>query len=71
MNTKHLALLLCGALTHWGAFAHEGHGLPGSRLGVAGEYAGVNSNVLTDEDLYDPISGTSVLNGIPVALSAG
>ncbi|MEY2626936.1 MAG: hypothetical protein RJB08_695 [Actinomycetota bacterium] len=48
-----------------------GHGVPGSRLGVAGEYAGVNSNVLTDEDLYDPISGTSVLNGIPVALSAG
>lgn len=46
-----------------------GHNLPGTRLGVAGEYAGVNSNVLTDEDLYDPISGTSVLNGIPVALS--
>jgi anaerobic selenocysteine-containing dehydrogenase len=46
-----------------------GHSLPGTRLGIAGEYAGVNSNVLTDEDLYDPISGTSVLNGIPVALS--
>ena len=46
-----------------------GHGVAGTRLGVAGEYAGVNSNVLTDEDLYDPISGTSVLNGIPVAVT--
>ena len=46
-----------------------GHSLPGTKLGIAGEYAGVNSNVLTDEDLYDPISGTSALNGIPVALS--
>lgn len=47
-----------------------GHGVDGTRLGVAGEYAGVNSNVLTDEDLYDPVSGTSVLNGIPVAVTA-
>ena len=30
MNTKYLVILLCGALTHWGAFAHEGHGLEGS-----------------------------------------
>ncbi len=30
MNTKSLAILLSGALTHGGAFAHEGHGLPGS-----------------------------------------
>ncbi len=30
MNTKSLAILLSGALTHWGAFAHEGHGLAGS-----------------------------------------
>lgn len=46
-----------------------GHSVPGTRLSVAGEYAGVNSNALTDEDLFDPISGTSVLNGIPVAVS--
>ena len=30
MNTSRLAILLSGALTHWGAFAHEGHGLEGS-----------------------------------------
>ncbi len=28
--TKNLSILLSGALTHWGAQAHEGHGLPGS-----------------------------------------
>ena len=46
-----------------------GHSVPGTRLSVAGEYAGVNSNTLTDEELFDPVSGTSVLNGIPVAVS--
>ncbi len=30
MYTKYLAILLSGAATHLGAFAHEGHGLPGS-----------------------------------------
>jgi hypothetical protein len=30
MNTKYLTILLCGALTHVGAWAHEGHGLQGS-----------------------------------------
>ena len=30
MKTKYFAILLSGALTHWGAFAHEGHGLHGS-----------------------------------------
>ena len=43
-----------------------GHGQPGARLEVAGRHAGVNSNVLTDPLALDPLSGTSVLNGIPV-----
>jgi hypothetical protein len=30
MNTKYLAILLSGAATHFGAWAHEGHGLAGS-----------------------------------------
>ncbi len=30
MNPQTLAVLLSGALTHFGARAHEGHGLPGS-----------------------------------------
>ncbi len=30
---------------------------------------GVNSNVLADETLIDPVSGNAVLNGIPVELA--
>ena len=47
-----------------------GHGVPGTRLRVAAERAGVNSNVLTDHEAMDPLSGTSVLNAIPVTLAA-
>ena len=47
-----------------------GHDRPGSRLRVAAERAGVNSNVLADDDAMDPLSGTSVLNGIPVTVAA-
>jgi anaerobic selenocysteine-containing dehydrogenase len=45
-----------------------GHDLPGVRLGVAGRHAGVNSNMLAEEDRFDPLSGTAVLNGIPVTV---
>jgi anaerobic selenocysteine-containing dehydrogenase len=45
-----------------------GHDLPGVAMAVAEAHAGVNSNVLADELLLDPVSGTSVLNGIPVAV---
>jgi anaerobic selenocysteine-containing dehydrogenase len=43
-----------------------GHDEPGTRLGVAARRPGTNSNVLTDELALDPLSGTAVLNGIPV-----
>ena len=43
-----------------------GHDLDGVQLAVAGAHAGVNSNLLADETLFDPISGNAVLNGIPV-----
>jgi anaerobic selenocysteine-containing dehydrogenase len=43
-----------------------GHDLDGVQLTVASAHAGVNSNVLADERLFDPISGNAVLNGIPV-----
>jgi anaerobic selenocysteine-containing dehydrogenase len=43
-----------------------GHVLPGVRLDVATAHSGVNSNLLGDEELYDPLSGNAVLNGIPV-----
>ena len=43
-----------------------GHGRRGTAMRVAAEHAGVNSNVLADDQALDPLSGTSVLNGIPV-----
>jgi anaerobic selenocysteine-containing dehydrogenase len=48
-----------------------GHDRPGARLGVAGRHAGVNSNVLAEEGRFDPLSGTAVLNGIPVTVRPG
>ncbi len=45
-----------------------GHGQPGTNMRVAAERAGVNSNILADHEAMDPLSGTSVLNGIPVSL---
>ncbi|BFU44786.1 molybdopterin oxidoreductase family protein [Krasilnikovia sp. MM14-A1004] len=47
-----------------------GHDLPGTRMAVAAAHPGVNSNVLTDEFAIDPLSGNSVLNGIPVEVKA-
>ncbi len=47
-----------------------GHDAPGMRMRVAAEHAGVNSNVLADESVVDPLSGNAVLNGIPIQVSA-
>jgi anaerobic selenocysteine-containing dehydrogenase len=47
-----------------------GHSARGAQLRVASEHAGVNSNLLADEDLYDPVSGNAALNGIPVSVAA-
>jgi anaerobic selenocysteine-containing dehydrogenase len=46
-----------------------GHDAEAARLSVAGERPGVNSNLLADEDLVDPLSGNAVLNGIPVEVT--
>jgi len=46
-----------------------GHDMPGVELSVARRYAGVNSNLLADDELIDPITGTAVLNGIPVEVA--
>src|SRR5260221_5962884 len=43
-----------------------GHNLPGTRMHIASEHAGVNTNILTDEAGVDPLSGNAILNGIPV-----
>jgi len=47
-----------------------GHDADGARLSVAVEHAGVNSNVLSDTEAFDPVSGTAILNGIPVEVRA-
>jgi anaerobic selenocysteine-containing dehydrogenase len=46
-----------------------GHDLPGAKLSVAREHAGVNANRLTDDLRLDPLSGTAVLNGVPVEVT--
>ncbi len=46
-----------------------GHDAPGAQLGVAGAHAGANSNVLADELELEPLTGTAILNGIPVTLT--
>jgi anaerobic selenocysteine-containing dehydrogenase len=47
-----------------------GHDRPGAELSVARRHAGVNSNLLTDDLRVDPLSGTAVLNGVPVRVAA-
>lgn len=46
-----------------------GHDVEGTRMRVARQHAGVNSNRLTDEAQVDALSGNSVLNGIPVEIA--
>lgn len=46
-----------------------GHDRAGARLSVASRYPGVNSNILTDSEPLDPLSGNAVLNAIPVAVA--
>ena len=48
-----------------------GHTAPGTRLSVAATQAGVNVNDLLDSSLLEPLSGTAVLNGVPVEVLAG
>jgi anaerobic selenocysteine-containing dehydrogenase len=46
-----------------------GHDVPGTKLRVAAERPGANSNLLSDELLLDAVSGNAVLNGIPVQVA--
>ncbi|MFF1743152.1 molybdopterin oxidoreductase family protein [Streptomyces mirabilis] len=47
-----------------------GHDRPGTRMSHAVLDPGVNVNQLLDGSLLDPLSGTAVLNGVPVELAA-
>jgi anaerobic selenocysteine-containing dehydrogenase len=46
-----------------------GHDAPDVRLRVASANAGINSNLLSDDQHVDPLSGTAVFNGIPVTVA--
>jgi len=46
-----------------------GHGRPGTRLAVAAQHAGVNSNLVAPGALVDPLSNNAVVNGIPVSVT--
>ena len=47
-----------------------GHDSPGANMTIAGENAGVNSNILASVDDFDPLSGNAILSGIPVEVVA-
>ncbi|WP_320672150.1 molybdopterin-dependent oxidoreductase [Patulibacter defluvii] len=46
-----------------------GHDAAGARMEVARGVAGVNANRLADGETLEPLSGTAVLNGIPVEVA--
>ncbi|HWH95609.1 MAG TPA: molybdopterin-dependent oxidoreductase [Baekduia sp.] len=46
-----------------------GHDRDEADMAVARAHAGSNSNVLTDEAVVEPLTGTAVLNGIPVRVA--
>jgi anaerobic selenocysteine-containing dehydrogenase len=45
-----------------------GHGKEGTRLSIANEHAGVNTNELSPGDFIDVPSGNAAVNGIPVTI---
>jgi anaerobic selenocysteine-containing dehydrogenase len=45
-----------------------GHDVEESRISVARAHAGVNTNLLTDDQAYDAASGTAVLFGTPITV---
>jgi anaerobic selenocysteine-containing dehydrogenase len=47
-----------------------GHGKPGTRMAIANESPGVNTNVLSPPTFIDEPSGNGALNGIPVTVTA-
>ena len=46
-----------------------GHQADGIKLGIAQAHAGVNTNILTDDQFLDSLSGNAALNGIPVSVT--
>jgi anaerobic selenocysteine-containing dehydrogenase len=47
-----------------------GHKRKGVKMAIASAQDGVSCNDLTDDKMYDPVSGNAALNGVPVTVSA-
>jgi anaerobic selenocysteine-containing dehydrogenase len=47
-----------------------GHAAAADTLRVAGALPGPNVNAITDDELIEPLTGTAVLNGVPVTVTA-
>ncbi|MBK7685606.1 MAG: molybdopterin oxidoreductase family protein [Rhodocyclaceae bacterium] len=47
-----------------------GHDLPGTGQRIASQRPGANLNALFDENWRDPLSGNSVLSGVPIEMTA-
>ena len=47
-----------------------GHGKPGTRMTIANDSPGVNTNILSPPTFIDEPSGNGALNGIPVNVTA-
>lgn len=45
-----------------------GHKKKGVKMTIAEQQEGVSCNVLTDDKLFDPVSGNSALNGVRVSV---
>ena len=48
-----------------------GHDKAGTRMAVANDHPGVNTNVLSPGAFVDVLSGNAAVNGIPVSVSPG
>ena len=47
-----------------------GHAAAAETLRIAGALPGPNANALTDDQLVEPVIGTSILNGVPVRVES-
>jgi anaerobic selenocysteine-containing dehydrogenase len=47
-----------------------GHAAVAETMRVAAGVAGVNVNAITDDGLLEPLTGTAILNGVPVGVEA-
>jgi anaerobic selenocysteine-containing dehydrogenase len=46
-----------------------GHDVDGVEMAVARRHGGVNANLLTDDRLFDALSGNAAVNGVPVTVA--